>query len=95
MLGFKLHRRYEAVSEEEFARSKRTMWLFAITWGLLLIVGLMIVNMQQWYYLLGMVLLFGLMSPAPVELFQSYANYKKKWLRHGGASRGERVARFG
>jgi hypothetical protein len=70
------------------------MQLAALAWVVALIVGLMMVDLTQTYSLLGIILVFMLTLPSPFELFQSYGHYKKKWLTHGGASRGERKARL-
>lgn len=94
MIGYKLNRREEAVSEVEFSRSRQVMRAAAVLWIALLIVGIMLVGLDQWYYLAGMMGFFLLIMPSPGEIFQSYDHYKKKWLRDGGASRGEKVAKL-
>jgi cell division protein FtsW (lipid II flippase) len=94
MLGFRLHKRHDVVSEVEFSRSKHIIRFVAIIWAVALIIGVMMIDLAQWYNLAGMIAIFTLTLPSPTELFQSYEHYKKKWLRHGGASRGERVARM-
>ena len=95
MIGYKLHRREDAVSEAEFNRSRQVMRSAAVLWIALLVVGIMSISALQWYYFAAMLAAFLFLMPSPREILQSYENYKKKWLRDGGASRGERVARFG
>lgn len=94
MIGYKLNRREEAVSESEFSRSRQVMRAAAVVWISLLVAGIMTVGLEQWYYLGGMLVVFLVLMPAPVEIIQSYDHYKKKWLRDGGATRGEKVARL-
>ncbi len=94
MIGYKLNRREEAVSEAEFSRSRQVMRAAAVVWISLLVAGIMTVGLAQWYYLGGMLAVFIVLMPSPGEIFQSYDHYKKKWLRDGGATRGEKVARL-
>ncbi len=96
MIGYKLDRRDEAVTVEEFERSRQVMRAVGVVWASLLVVGIMMASALEWYYFAIMLGIFALLMPSPGEIFQSYDHYKKTWLRHdhGGAMRGERASKL-
>lgn len=95
MIGFKLHKRADVVSRPEFDRSKRALWALAVIWVSTLVFILLALDFTQWYYFVILIAVYTMAAPSPSELFQSYEGYKKRWLKHGGATRGERAVRLG
>ncbi len=93
MIGYKLYKREDLVSEEEFTRKRSMVRLGMLVWAILLLVAIFTMASLGWY-LVGVIAVFVLLMPSPGETVHSYEYYKKTWLRIGGSARGDRAAKI-